>query len=110
MEWNVYYYNMNTQRITVYNIFEHGGFLKDVTKYLKKCTDTEDFAENLKKSLMYYFWSKSEYEIIISAWCGGNGKEATKVDIYSQVMLNWDTFVAYAWSFKRKPKQQSKEK
>ena len=30
-------------------------------------------------------------------WCGGNGKEAVKIDIYRQVMMNWDKFIDYVW-------------
>ena len=30
LEWNVFYYNINSQKIIELNIFEHGGFLKDV--------------------------------------------------------------------------------
>lgn len=101
MEWNVFYHNMNAQEITVLNIFEHGGFMKDVKKHLKECPDKEAFVKELKSSLMYYFWSKSEYEIIISPWCGGRNTKEKKVDIYSQVMLNWDKFVDYVWSFRK---------
>ena len=100
MEWNVFYHNINSQEITILNIFEHGGLTKDVEKYLKECTDKEAFAQELKSSLMYFFWSKSEYEIIISPGCGGRNTKDKKVDIYSQVMLNWDKFVDYVWSFK----------
>lgn len=101
MEWNVFYHNMNAQEITVFNIFKHGGFMKDVEKLSKECTDKETFAKELKSSLMYFFWSKSEYEIIISPWCGGRNTKDKKVDIYSQVMLNWDKFVDYVWSFRK---------
>lgn len=101
MEWNVFYHNVNSQEIIILNIFEHGGFAKDVEKHLKKCTDKEAFVKEVKSSLMYFFWSKSEYEIIISPWCGGRNTKDKKVDIYSQIMLNWDKFVDYVWSFKK---------
>ena len=101
MEWNVFYHNVNSQEIITLNIFEHGGFAKDVEKHLKKYADKEAFVKELKSSLMYFFWSKSEYEIIISPWCGGRNTKDKKVDIYSQVMLNWDKFVDYVWSFRK---------
>ena len=97
LKWNVFYYNINSQKIIEFNIFEHSGFLKDVKKCLKQCENKDDFAKEIKSSLMYYFWAKSEYEIIISAWCGGNGKESVKIDIYRQVMMNWDKFIDYLW-------------
>lgn len=52
---------------------------------------------------MYWFWSKCEYEIVISPWVGRNKEEAeVKIDIYDQVMLNFNRFVDYCWSFKEK--------
>lgn len=97
-EWNVYRYNMNRRKIEPFNIFDHWSFSEDVKKYKKKCKDKDEFAEELKHSLFYYFWSKAEYEVLISPWCGGSEKDAVKIDVYSQVMLNWDKFVEYVWN------------
>lgn len=47
---------------------------------------------------MYYFWSKCEYEIILSPWAGQ--ADDIKIDIYNQIMMNFDRFVDYCWSFK----------
>lgn len=33
-----------------------------------------------------------------------------KIDIYDQVMLNWDKFVDYCWSFTKRYKAEQKEK
>lgn len=101
MEWNVFYHNVNIQKIVPFNIFQHGRFRKDVEELLKDFDDKEDFAKQLKSELMYNFWCKSEYEVIISPWCGGRSTEDIKVDIYSQVMLNWEIFVDYVWGTKR---------
>lgn len=62
-----------------------------------------EFKEKLRKELMYWFWSKCEYEIVISPWVGRNKEEAeVKIDIHDQVMLNFNRFVDYCWSFKEK--------
>lgn len=45
---------------------------------------------------MYYFWSKTEWEVIVSPWVGKGGDE--KIDVYDQLKLNWDKFVDYVWS------------
>ncbi len=92
---------MNKQEITTFNIFDHYSFNEDVKKYLKKCKDKTEFTKELKSSLMYYFWSKSEYEILIYPWCGGQNTKEIKIDVYSQIMLNWDKFVDYVWSFRK---------
>ena len=40
----------------------------DVKKDLRKCKTKEEFAEKIKSHLMYYFWSKCEYEVVISSF------------------------------------------
>ena len=100
LKWNVFYHDINKQKITTLNIFNHWKFAEDVQKSLKKFKDKDEFAEELRRDLFYYFGSKCEYEVLISAWCGGNGKEDIKVDIYTQVRNNWDVFVDYVWNSK----------
>ena len=98
MKWNVFYYSINERKIKTFNIFDHWSFNKEVEELLKKCKDKEEFASRLKSSLMYFFWCKSEYEIILSPWCGGDReRDAIKIDVYSQVMNNWEVFLNYVW-------------
>jgi len=52
--------------------------------------------------MMYYYWSKSEWEIIIGPWCGGNNTKEIKVDVYEQVLNNWDIFLEYVWNERKK--------
>lgn len=100
MEWNVYYHDSNAKKIIQWNIFKHGSFRKEVYDLLKSDLNKEDFIEQLRKSLMYYFWSKSEYQVLILPWVG----EANdiKIDIYDQVMMNLDKFSEYVWLNKDK--------
>ena len=126
MIWHVYRENVNTKRIEIYNIFEHGSFRKDVEEAYVTCKTKDEFVEQLRKSLMYYFWSKCEWEVIIAGWpthvtgseverlgrefrnysttygryprsLGVNLSVAEKIDIYDQVRLNWNAFVNYTW-------------
>lgn len=57
----------------------------------------DEFADGLKKYLMYYMWSKCEYEIILSPWTGR--ADDIKIDIYDQIMMNFGRFVNYVWQF-----------
>lgn len=98
MYWNVFYYNVNGKKIDTYDIFDHGRFREDIEKELNICETKEKFAERLKANLMYYFWSKAEWEVVVSAWVGGNASK--KIDVYAQVMNNFDVFLNYVWSFK----------
>ena len=101
MEWNVYFHDFNRNEIITYNIFRHYKFNEEVQKLINSKIDKTEFKEKLRKELMYWFWSKCEYEIVISPWVGRNKEEAeVKIDIYDQVMLNFNRFVDYCWSFK----------
>ena len=81
------------------NIFDHWKFDEDVQTDLRRCHTKTDFADRLRRNLMYYFWSRCEHEIIVSSW-PYTEIAATKVDIYQQVMLNWEVFLDYVWRHK----------
>lgn len=96
--WKVYHYNINHRQIEEFNIFDHWKFNEDVSKDLHRCRSREDFAKLLQSNLRYYFWSKCEYEVLVSSWTSDDKKETIKVDIYDQVMLNWESFLDYVWT------------
>lgn len=79
-------------------MFNHDSFKNEVNKILKEKLSKEVFSEKLRREAMHYFWSKCEYEIILSPWTGR--ADNIKMDIYDQIMMNWDKFVDYVWSFK----------
>lgn len=131
MKWNVLMRDFNARKIKEYDIFRHSSFAEDVAELSNRDLTKEDFTEKLRRTLQYYFWSKSEYEVVVTSWppyidgeelarlnaeyeeyntkwgrypykmnvCLDVGK---KIDIYDQVRLNWDVFVDYVWSQRRK--------
>ena len=101
IEWYVYYYDVNRKKIDTYNIFEHGSFKKEFNVLLKCDLTKEVFADQLRHILMYYFWSKCEWETVLKPWVG-DMNIGKKIDVYEQVMLNWDKFVEYAYNCKFK--------
>ena len=84
------------------NIFEHGSFREYVKKAARKVQSKEDFAMQLRREVMYYFWSKCEWEVLISPWVGGNDDEERKVDVAWQILNNWDVFVDYTRNNRKK--------
>lgn len=93
----------------------------------------EEFAELLRRQVQYYYWSKTEWECVITDTQPHIGRreldrilddcyrkrtkdeppcrfshvylsDAEKIDVYDQLRLNWDEFVEYVWRF-RKPKK-----
>ena len=90
---NVFYHDSNSGKIDTYNIFNHGSFRLYVKKAAKKCQTKDEFAKNLRSELMYYFWSKCEWEVLISPWISSRENEEMKIDVCWQVMNNWDVFL-----------------
>lgn len=107
IKWNVYYYDVNRKKINTYNIFEHSSFKKEFSVLLKCDLTKEVFSDQLKHILQYYFWGKCEWEIVLNHDNGTNINR--KIDIYEQVMLNWDKFVEYCWSFTNQYKSEQEE-
>lgn len=105
MKWNVYYHNFNQNKIEVFDIFNYYNFYRDVKELLWIHKTKNRFAENLKKELSYYFRSRAEWETVIKPWCGGD-YEGIKIDVYDQIMLNWDLFVDYCWNFREAIEEQ----
>jgi hypothetical protein len=126
--WNVF--NECNGEICPLNIFEYNyKFLEDLLIAKRKYKNNfEEFVEHVRKSLQYYYWSKSEYETVITTWppyieseeLNRLNKEKHereirnrpfyrdavnltiryKIDIYTQVMMNWDRFIDYLWNNK----------
>lgn len=148
--WNVYYGNFNKREIQTFNIFDHAAFYESCVKAKKKFKeDREGFAEEVRRSLQYYFWSKAEWEIILDHWPSGElyelrlgstigeirsmfdygdkyewmspgreviikvfpkdyPKQSMKIDVYEQVMNNWDVFIEYMWNNRKELKARRK--
>ena len=100
MEWYAYYHDSNAGKIRPLNVFDHGGFRHDVEEILqKKDLDRDAFSKEIRSSMMYYFWSKCEYEVIIKEWVGVPAQ--LHVDIFQQVDMNWNHFIDYLWSLRK---------
>ena len=105
MEWNVYIGDFNTREIRVHNVFDHWGFREDAAKLARKRSLTkEEFAVGLKHILMYYYWSKCEWEIVLQHWPPNERFRDEKIDVYDQVRINSDKFIDYCWEHRKEMK------
>ena len=101
LTWNVYVGDFNSRVIERHNVFDHWKFREDCIENRKKNgKNREAFVERLKRDLMYYYWSKCEWEVIVSHWPSGKNFRDEKIDVYDQVRLNWDHFADYVWNHK----------
>ena len=115
LTWNAYIEDRNANTIKVLNIFNNFRFINGVIKANNKYKNDFEFLKEVRSSLMYAFRSKSEYEVIITSWPPYIEKEeferltkedikyrtwvnlsiGEKIDIYNQVMINWEAFKLY---------------
>lgn len=79
-------------------IIEDNGVFRpyNVIPYLVRCYNDsekkpetfEEFKEFVKSQSMYQWWSRCEYEIILSDWPGQT--VSSKWDVHMQVLMNLD--------------------
>lgn len=121
--WNVYWYNFNKETIEKGNIFSlsvkfYEGFEK-IRKQIKK-HNFEWFNLELRKLAQCCYWSKVEYEVLITDVFALMEKERIteiylntneewflplcnsletreKIDVFEQLELNWDAFSNYVY-------------
>lgn len=121
--WNIFVEENN--KILVRNLFEYcWPFLQDLLQIKKKYGgDFTKFADNVRRRLQHEYWSRCQHEVIITSWPPYiDEKELTKLnkskeesiskgfnfyresldltceykmDVYTQIMLNWDRFIEY---------------
>ena len=110
LEWNVWYAPWNG-RVCERNVFDHVGVMEDLRKAYRKCKrngETDEarkvFEDEVRRSLMYHYWAKCEWEVVITHWPQydtndpRSNRYSIKVDVWDQVRINWDRFTEYLWS------------
>lgn len=138
--WNVFVENFNGKSVEVFNIFDHYSFLYDLVnikketkkRYAQEGVTLKDssealafFEEEVGAALTYFYWCKSEWEVIVTSWPPYvEGEEidhlvkekekhikewgnfyrspvdlsvGAKVDVFMQVRANWGPFIKYLW-------------
>ena len=99
MEWYVLNYNFNSKKIEPINIFNYGNFLKDIKEiykeYIERKEDIEFFENKINSELLYYFWSKREYEISVGDLFEKDLEKYEKIDVYYQIKMNFKAFIEY---------------
>lgn len=100
LEWYVWVSNWNSKEIELENIFEHSAFLQDIKKAARKYRDRDRlmFETQMRRDLMYYFWGKCEWEIVLDHWPHADSFKGKKIDVYEQVHANWKPFCDYVWA------------
>lgn len=124
----VYVENINKRKIEKYNVL-NDGIIDEFKKRMKEqdIIDKKQFAEMVEQVIMYHYWSRSEWEIILTSWPPNmkveeltklnsevekyqsdyghepysltvNLSTDEKIDVYDQIMMNWNIFIDYVWN------------
>lgn len=102
LKWIVYRHNFNADKIETYNVLGSKHFLEEIKKIMKKCKDRDEFSEALKIEMMYHFWSRCEWELIIEItednriflipWVGCREPDEVKIDVTDDESFDWRGF------------------
>lgn len=95
LEWYVLSHDFNNDEIIPYNIF-YSSFIKNLHEEIrkKKVTNYKELKEYISHWSKYNYWSKSEYEIIVSGLHSKEDKEE-KIDVDWQIQMNLDRITEY---------------
>lgn len=93
LEWYVLRYDFNSDKVVSYNVMI--GIAEEIHKAIKKkeVYNKASLKEFLKRKFMYQYWSRAEYEMLISGF--SHNSEPEKIDIYRQLEMNLDRIVEY---------------
>lgn len=96
----VKYYNCNANKIEDYDILKRRE--SEIKKLKKKCATKDEFAEFFQREFFRRFWSKAEWELIISKtedervilspWCGRPDADSIAIDVTNDTSFDWFGF------------------
>ena len=84
-------WDFNTDSLEEYDVLPYfRNCYKNLTKS-KRPSTVEEWKEFVKNKGMYEFWSRCQYEIIVTGW--PQQKNEAKVDVWRQINMNLDVIV-----------------
>ena len=86
---NVIVNNFNAGSFEPYDVMPY--LIREYNKAEVKPSTVDEFKTFVEQEAMYRWWSRCEYEIILSDW--PTMKHSQKWDVYRQIMMNIDTVV-----------------
>lgn len=102
LSWKVKVFDCNAQKIKDYDILK--GHYKDFIKKLKKkCATKEEFSEAMNREMMWMFWGRCEWELILELddddliWLiplvGCREPEETSIEVGADNTFDWLGFL-----------------
>ena len=102
LSWKVKVFDCNVQKIKDYDILK--GHYKDFVKKLKKkCATKDEFSKALDREMMWMFWGRCEWELIIELddddliwlipWVGCREPEEASLEVGADNTFDWLGFL-----------------
>ena len=96
LKWFVMYIEPNSKLVKKYNIFNddfRDNLLKEVKK--GKITSYDTLWEYVDRWAHYYYWSKTECEMLVGDLFSKSTAEMYKIDMYYQIEINMANILGY---------------
>lgn len=100
LTWKVKNYLCNSNKILDYDILQYRE--DQIKKLKKKCATKEEFAEAMHREMLWQYWSRAEYEVIIEVdddnriwlkpWVGCRNPDEVKIDVTDDQSFDWRGF------------------
>ena len=104
LKWYALIHHYDQEKLDPYNVL-YDDIVYRIDEIIDKTGDYEQIKEKVRIELMSMFWSRTEYEMIVSNWSGKDFKE--KIDIWTQLYANLDLITEYL-IFKLAPRRYNK--
>ena len=104
LKWYALIHHYDQEKLDPYNVL-YDDIVYRIDEVIDKTGDYEQIKEKARIELMSMFWSRTEYEMIVSNWSGKDFKE--KIDIWTQLYANLDLITEYL-IFKLAPRRYNK--
>ena len=115
LKWYAVMHDFNKNELTYTNVLGE-RFSEEILKRIKskkdyfRIYDYESLKEQVRQYLMYYYWSKSEYEVLVTGLHSKmDEKDIHKIDIWYQLEPNLDRICEYIINEMQLPKRFKKD-
>lgn len=88
LEWYAFMQDFNDNKLVYTNVIR-----EDLIERIKKCNTYDEVKQQVRIELMSHYWSRSEYEVVVSNWIGKDMEE--KIDVWFQLEPNLDRITEY---------------
>lgn len=91
-KFNVLIWDINSDKLITYDILPYFRREYDEATKSKRPKTREEWTDFVKRKGLYMYWSRCEYEILITGWPTCD-KSSCKIDVWYQIENNFDIIV-----------------